>query len=138
MISALVFGGVGIVANTLLSAAGVPASLYGPIAIAAALVGMVTLTGASARLVNRVLPTSETYRISRRDFAGCTGVLLLPANPTTGYAQVKDREGNVHNIKCRTARGALAKGEEILVVEYDEDTRTFIVDASPVSIRSPL
>ena len=133
MIASLYFGGLGIILNTLLSSAGLAPSFYGPISVASAFVGMVALSGATARLIHRHLPTSESYPISRHDFAGCTGALLLPADASSGYAQIKDREGNVHNIRCRTTEGALAKGTAILVVEYDEDSKVFIIDANPES-----
>jgi hypothetical protein len=133
MIVSLYFGGIGLMANTVLSRLGLPPLIYGPISIAIALVGTIMLAGSTARLLGRLLPTTETYLVSRHGFAGCTGKLLLPADTTSGYAQVKDREGNVHNIKCRTTGAALAKGSEILVVEYDEETKTYVVDANPVS-----
>lgn len=131
MIASLYFGGLGIILNTLLSSAGLAPSFYGPISVVSAFMGMVVLSGATARLIHRLLPTSESYSISRHDFAGCSGTLLLPADSSSGYAQVKDREGNVHNIKCRTTMGALPKGTPILVVEYDEDTKVFVIDANP-------
>jgi len=125
------FGGLGIILNTLLSSAGLAPALYGALAVAGAFVGMVGLTGATARLIHRHLPTSESYPISRHDFAGCSGTLLLPADSSSGYAQIKDREGNVHNIQCRTTGAALPKGTVILVVEYDEDSKNFVIDANP-------
>jgi hypothetical protein len=137
MLVSLLFGGIGIIANTILSSFGLPASLYGPIAIAAAFVGMLALTRSAIKLLNRFMPTTETYRVSRHDFAGCTGTLLLPADTASGYAQVKDHEGNVHNIKCRTVQGTLPKGEAILVVKYEQDTQTFLVDTDPTSVKSP-
>ena len=131
MIASLYFGGLGIILNTLLSSAGLAPALYGALAVAGAFVGMVGLTGATARLIHRHLPTSESYPISRHDFAGCSGTLLLPADSSSGYAQIKDREGNVHNIQCRTTGAALPKGTVILVVEYDEDSKNFVIDANP-------
>jgi len=136
MIMSFLFGGFGMISNGVLSAIGLPAWLYGPISIAVSSVVTLTLTGKAAQLLNRFMPTTETYRVSRHDFAGCTGTLLQPANPTDGYAQVKDHEGNVHNVKCRTIRGELPKGGDILVIEYDEENQTCIVDANPVSTRS--
>jgi hypothetical protein len=44
---------------------------------------------------------------------------------------VKDPEGNVHNVKCRAVKGALAKGTSILIVDYDEDTKSYLVDDIP-------
>lgn len=133
MMASLLFGGIGIITNTILSSLGLPAWIHGLCALAVAFVGMVSLTSSAARLLNRFFPTTETYRVSRHDFAGCTGMLLLPADPQSGYAQVKDHEGNVHNIKCRTSKGALPKGGEILVIEYDERTATYLVDVNPGS-----
>lgn len=131
MITSLYFGGLGIILNTLLASVGLAPWLYGPISIAGAFVGMMVLGGATARLIHRHLPMSETYSISRHDLAGSRGKLLLPADTSSGYAQIKDLEGNVHNIRCRTTAGTLAKDAAILVVEYDEETKTFIIDANP-------
>ena len=131
MVASLYFGGLGIILNTVLSSAGLAPSFYGPISIAGACVGMVVLSSVTARLIHRHLPASESYPISRHDFAGCSGTLLLPADISSGYAQVKDPEGNVHNIKCRTTSGALPKGTAILVVEYDESDKIFVIDANP-------
>jgi hypothetical protein len=135
MIAAFLFGGIGVIVNLTLAAAGLAPGVYGPIAVGSAVVYTLLLTRPAASLIQRVMPTTETYPITRQDFAGCTGTLLLPADPTTGYAQVKDPEGNVHNIKCRTARDALAKGTSILIVEYDEETKTYVVDANPVATK---
>jgi membrane protein implicated in regulation of membrane protease activity len=132
MIVLLLFGGIGIILNTVLASLGLAPELYGPIALGASLVYTVLLAGQVARLVDRLLPTTETYRVTRQGFAGCTGTLLLPADASSGYAQVKDREGNVHNVKCRTTGAALPKGTAILIVEYDEAARSYVVDANPI------
>jgi membrane protein implicated in regulation of membrane protease activity len=132
MIALLLFGGIGIILNTILASLGLAPGLYGPIAVGASLVYTVLLAGQFARLLDRLLPTTETYNVTRHGFAGCTGTLLLPADLSSGYAQVKDREGNVHNVKCRTTGAALPKGSAILIVEYDEATRSFVVDANPI------
>lgn len=132
MTALVLFGGLGIIMNVLLGALGLAPGLIGPISLVAASIYAVILSGQTAKLVARFMPTVESYQITKQDFAGCTGTLLLPADESSGYAQVKDREGNVHNVKCRTVRGAsLAKGASILIIEYDEATRTFVVDANP-------
>jgi hypothetical protein len=131
MMASFLFGGIGILVNTILSSAGLAAGTYGPIALTSAVVYTLLLARPTAALVRRVLPATESYTIARRDFIGCTGALLLPADPTTGLAQVKDPEGNVHNVKCRAVKGPLAKGTTILIVDYDEDTKTYLVDVIP-------
>jgi membrane protein implicated in regulation of membrane protease activity len=134
MTALVLFGGLGIIMNVILGALGVSPGLIGPISLVAAAIYAVILSGQTAKLIARFLPTSESYHVTRQDFAGCTGTLLLPADESSGYAQVKDREGNVHNLKCRTVRGAtLAKGAPILIIEYDEATRTYVVDANPTA-----
>lgn len=134
MTALVLFGGLGIIMNVLLGALGLAPGLIGPISLVAASIYAVILSGQTAKLVARFMPTVETYQITKQDFAGCTGTLLLPADESSGYAQVKDREGNVHNVKCRTVRGAsLAKGASVLIIEYDEATRTFVVDANPTA-----
>lgn len=132
MTALVLFGGLGIIMNVLLGALGVAPGVIGPISLVAASIYAVILSGQTAKLVARFMPTVESYPITKQDFAGCTGTLLLPADESSGYAQVKDREGNVHNVKCRTVRGtSLAKGAAILIIEYDEATRTFVVDVNP-------
>jgi Protein of unknown function (DUF1449) len=132
MMASLLFGGLGVIMNTLLSAARVPGWLVPAIAIVAAFAGMLFLTGSAVRVINRAMPATETYRITRHEFAGCTGVLLLPADESSGYAQVKDREGNVHNVKCHTSGDTIAKGTPILIVQYEEESKTYLVTKSPV------
>jgi membrane protein implicated in regulation of membrane protease activity len=128
MIGCLVFGGVGLALHAAL-AVGVVLSL------GAASAATLALTRRS--LLQRLLPSAETYLISRQEFAGCGGTLLLPADEATGYAQVKDREGNVHNVRCRSVDGPLAKGIAILIVEYDEPTQTYVVAANPLQGGTP-
>jgi membrane protein implicated in regulation of membrane protease activity len=137
MIASFLFGGAGLIASAVLSPLELAPALSGLLSVTAAALTTGLLGGGIARLISRVMPTSETYLVSRHQFAGCTGILLVPADASSGYAQIKDREGNVHNIKCRTTGASLAKGQEILVVEYDDDGKTCVVDANPIA-RTPL
>ena len=128
MIGCLVFGAVGLALHAAL-ACGAALSVGGAAAATVALT--------RRPLMQYLLPGAETYLISRHAFAGCGGTLLLPADEATGYAQVKDREGNVHNVRCRSVDGALAKGTAILIVEYDEPTQTYVVAANPLQGGTP-
>jgi hypothetical protein len=120
LIACLSFGGLGLLCNALFAP--------GLASVAVAAAGMLVITRQSAKLLARHLPSSETYLISRRDFTGCSGTLLLPADESCGYAQIKDREGNVHNLQCRAVSGRLAKGTTIVIVEYDEERKSFLID----------
>lgn len=131
MMMALLFGGFGMILNMIMSSIGLPAWVYGPASACVAFIGMLALTGRAVKLLNRFMPTTETYRVSRHDLAGSTGTLLFAASATEGYAQVKDHEGNIHNVQCRTTRGMLPKGGKVLVIEYDEDRQLYIVAEDP-------
>jgi membrane protein implicated in regulation of membrane protease activity len=128
MIGCLVFGSLGLV-------------LHGAMALGMALslgaASATTLALTRRRLVQRLLPSAETYLVSRHGFAGCGGTLLYATDESTGYAQIKDREGNVHNLRCRSVDGPLAKGTAILVVEYDEPAQIFLVAANPLQGGTP-
>jgi hypothetical protein len=130
MTASFLFGGIGVCLNAALASAGLTPGVYGPIALGSAIVYTLLLARPTAALLQRLLPSVETYIVARRDLIGCTGTLLLPSDAASGYAQVKDREGNVHNIQCRAVK-ALAKGEPILIVDYDEESKSYLIDAIP-------
>jgi hypothetical protein len=131
MMSNLIFGGVGIGMNAVLAPIIGVAWIYGLISLAIATISALVLTGGASRLLNRVMPTSETVRITRHGLAGQSGVLLLPADTTGGLAQITDFQGNIHNIRCRTFEGELPKGGPILVVEYDKEKDAYVVAPDP-------
>ncbi len=130
MLMALLFGGIGAICNTLLSTF-LPPWIYVWISLAAALFGMVFLTGKTARLVGRWMPSTETYAANRNDLVGCTGTLALEATTTWGLAQVRDPGGNLQQVTCRTYEGSLPKGSEVLVVDYHAESDTFLITANP-------
>jgi membrane protein implicated in regulation of membrane protease activity len=127
MTASLIFGGLGIVANTLLASLIGVSGAFALISVAVAFVGMVFLTGWTARGVARIMPSTETYRVSKTDLVGKTGQLVLPADTSYGLAQVRDHEGNVHNLTCRTAEGTIPKGSDVLVYDYDEEKKVYVV-----------
>lgn len=131
MILSLTFGCIGLVSNLVLGPVLGTPWIYGWISFGAATVGSFFLSGKIARLVNRIMPTTETQVVTRSDLIGRTGTLVLPASSTGGVAQIVDRYGNVHNVDCRTDGGAIREGSEILIVDYDEDKDLYAVEAYP-------
>src|SRR3989338_6093227 len=94
--ASLLWGGVGLAAGFLAEPALGVGFISGVLAVAAAWLTMTVGTGSLARLVARVMPTSETYRVTKRDLIGRTGTMLFPIAPqSTGYVQVNDHEGNL-------------------------------------------
>src|SRR5262249_62345357 len=68
MTAFVLFGGLGIIMNVILGALGVAPGLIGPISLVAASIYAVILSGQTAKLVARFMPTVESYQISKQDF----------------------------------------------------------------------
>ncbi|MEW5850571.1 MAG: hypothetical protein AB2A00_17425 [Myxococcota bacterium] len=136
MTGGLLFGSTGLLANALLAPVLGAPGVFGPISVAVATCASALLTGQVARLVGRVMPTSETYRVTRGDLVGRSGTLVLPAGPSSGLAQVRDHEGNLHQIRCRTNGEELPKGGEVLVIDHDVKSNTYAVAELPPDVSS--
>lgn len=128
-VAGITFGGAGYAGNILLSGAGADPAWFAWITIPGAFVAMVFLTGGIARIINRFMPSSESYNVTKHDLIGRTGTLVLPAGAERGLAQVSDRQGNVFNVTCRTDGAEIPSGQEVLLLEYAEDKDTYLVQA---------
>jgi hypothetical protein len=127
--AAVLFGGVGATVSQLALPGGVAVPLAGA-TLTALLVGPLL-----ARLAARFAPTLETYRVSRRDLLGQVGVLVLPAGPESGLLQVRDHEGNLHQLLCRTEGETLASGAPVLILHEDPTSAVFTVELCPPEAR---
>ena len=125
------FGAIGFISNALLSPVLRIPVIYGCVSLLTATVGSVFFTGRIARLVVRYLPASETYLVSKKDLVECRAVTTLPTDENSGLAILHDREGNVHNVSCRSTAGRIPKGTEVLTVEYDELKDEYLVTPIP-------
>ena len=128
MLLFILFGGVGVMANLVLSRLLESAYLFFPLSAITASAAAFFLTGRMARLINRVMPTSESYNVTKLDLVGRTGKVVATAEGDYAVASIKDHEGNVQQISCRTGGGKLPVGQEILVLEYDRDKDQYLVE----------
>lgn len=128
-IAGLTFGGTGYAANIVIAGAGADTAWFAIVTIPAAFVSMTALTGVIARGIDRLMPSTESYNVTKHHLVGQVGTLLLPSDATRGLAQVSDRQGNVYNVTCRTDGAELKSGQEILVLEYAEDKDLYLVQA---------
>lgn len=142
MMMLLIFGGTGTVLNILLAEQRENGGSYAWVSIAGALLAVFLLSGPISRLLSRLVPSIETYPVSRRDLIGCTAVLINDTDEQGGYAQARDREGNIHNISCRTysqapgvdagaGRAPLPKGTQVLIVDFDSAQNRYAVELGP-------
>lgn len=130
----LIFGGTGVMSNTLFAGAlrSAPFPLILGI-LALAIVVTLLLTGTFARIIARMLPTMETTSVTKDDFVGCTGTLILPTDARGGLAQVS-RGGDLYQIAVQS-EVALPKGAQILVVSHDARTDQYDVTKDPLEKR---
>lgn len=133
MTAFLIFGCVGVASNAFLAPLLRAPVLYGLVSLGVAFTAMVLLTGRVARLVSRLMPTTETYTVSKNDLVGVSGTLVLPATATSGLAQVYDHDKNLHQIICVSSEGDLPKGSEILVIDYSAEKGVYTVVKNPAA-----
>jgi membrane protein implicated in regulation of membrane protease activity len=137
MLLAFTFGGLGLVVGPVVRAI-LPGSptVAGVLAIVFAAPASLLLSGIVARFAARRMPMLETETVRRADLVGAVGRLVLPASEQGGVLQVHDRRGNLHQVPCRLAADepGLPSGAAVLLVDYDEAARTFVVAASPLTI----
>lgn len=144
MMMLLIFGGTGTVLNILLAELRANGDSYVWVSIVGALLAVLLLSGPISRLLAQIVPSIETYTVSRRDLIGCTAILINDTDEQGGYAQARDREGNIHNISCRTyavtpspdaslgaSRAHLTKGTQVLIVDFDPASNRYTVELGP-------
>src|SRR5215213_9371484 len=98
LLLSLSFGGLGLMASYLLAAPGGISIGRSGLAAALALVGSWFVSGRLAGRLVRRLPLVESETVGRRDLLGSTGQVVLRIGPAGGFAQVRDRRGNLHQV----------------------------------------
>jgi len=125
MLALLIFGGLGVMSNMVLEPLISLPIIYGLVSLGIAFFGMLFLTGQAARLLARIMPTNESYNVTARDFIGVSGRAVTSVSAASqGTAQIRDHEGNVHNVQCVTDDGIeIAAHDDIVVMDYDNSRR---------------
>ena len=137
MIGMLMFGLAGFTATQFLAPVFAGETLVmGLCSVAVAFTVTTATTGRLARVINRVAPTSTSHGIKSGDLVGHTGRLIIRANAEHGVAHVYDRYDNLQKVHCRTEKGELPIGTEVLVLDYDSETDTYTVERSTVNAAS--
>ncbi len=101
------------------------------LALAVALVTTPIATGVLARVVARFVPATETYAGELHELIGSTGKAELEVGRGFGIVSIVDTGGAQFKVRCRTEAGTIAKGEAVLVTDYDESRGEFVVEKSP-------
>lgn len=132
---ALLFGGVGYAMNFILKPILVEGWLYGWVSVAVAAVATCFFSGIFARMIAKLMPTTETSRVTERDLLGRTGTVILDVDARGGYVQMHDQQGNLHQVTCRSKNGMLPKGSEVTLVAYVREGDFYFVVASEIDAK---
>lgn len=83
-------------------------------------------------IVARVMPGTESYAVTRFDMIGTLGRTVYKVTETTGTVNIKDSYGTVHREQCKTETGAepITANTEVIVIDYDEEDKRFVVRVS--------
>ena len=115
----LIFGGVGLILCTPLSAAiGSQAGFFAtlPIASLSAFYG----TSFGTRGLARILPRTETYAPTRQDLVGRLGKVSLLIDGHSCIVRAIDAAGAEHRLRCRVAGQGVTVGDRVLLLERHE------------------
>ncbi len=132
MVSTLLFGGLGLCTTIAFATLLPQAVLRALVALGVASFGTFILTGAVARFLSRLLPTTETYATTHWELLGTSGTAELDIDPRFGLANVRDTTGSLIKIRCCSYDAKIPKGTEVLVTDYDPERDVYTVEVSPV------
>lgn len=132
----VIFGVVGLISNGIF--ASVLPWKWGPTlyfwpSLALATFLSCALTGAAARALHRVMPTSETYAVRPEALVGSTGHAVYPLIlGVKGVVDVTGPDGTVCRIAGQPLEGEIEKGREVILTRYHRDADYYDVTASPL------
>lgn len=106
--------------------------LHPPLPVAAGIAtgGSLVLAWGTAALISRLMPPEESSAVSRSELLGLPGTAIFGVTETTGRIHVYDASGSLHEEACRLEPGQspIEKGGRVLLVDYDEARRLFLVE----------
>ncbi len=128
-VSSLTFGVTGILLNSLLlSLVKIPTLIAG-VSVLGSFTVMFLITGALSRWLSKILPSVESYGISHSGLEGRVGTLVLAANTEFGVVHVVDEYHQLHRIQCKTFKGTIPEGTEVIIIKYEESEKVYYVEA---------
>lgn len=129
MVFCLAWGGIGLVVNILLEPVLPRPWMVVLVSLPVAAIGTSALTGTVVRLMERWLPTTETSAQPRAKLVGTSGEALYEIDDKFGLASIRTREGDLYQVPCRVYEGreSVAKGKQVLLVDYDAKRELFYV-----------
>jgi len=108
-------------------------ALFALPALATALAGAFVTEKVTVEVAARFLPRDETYVTGAVELCGLTGTVVFSVDAARGRVHVYDTHGTLHDMSARTAPNAppVARGGQVLVVDYDAVRDEVIVEEAP-------
>lgn len=124
-----VWGFTGYVANLVLEPILRFPQIYFWLSFASAVIISLFCTSFIARIVGRIMPSTESYGISQESLVGSSGTAVLGISDQFGRVQVRDENGDLHEISCFTESGneVIPKGTEVMVIRRDNTRDMYVV-----------
>jgi hypothetical protein len=131
----LSWGAVGFYASRMLEQDGRSPSQFVLPALGCAALGGLAGSKLMAAIASRLMPSEESFAMGKEDLIGLIGTVVFPVSPSMGRVHVYDAYGTLHVESARLRPDeteTLAKGESVLLADFDEKSGCFIVERSPV------
>lgn len=89
------------------------------------------ITRSMAAIVAKMMPSEETFGVTRQDLIGLTGKAVYAITEKAGTVDISDKYGTVHRTQAKTGvgGGAIPSGTKVLVLDYDTSDKKFVVKA---------
>jgi hypothetical protein len=125
----LCWGVLGLMSNQIFAVGIKYPAVYILPSVCIAFFGSFIVTRIMAAIVAKVVPTDETYAVTRFDLIGLPGKTLHITDSKIGTIDVKDKYGNVHRIQAKTEENSepIPPSADVIVVDYDDSDKRFII-----------
>lgn len=111
--------------------------IYFWVSVAAAAVSSVTFTGQLARVLGKIMPSTETYGVKEVDFVGRVAEVRFPITPISGTACLYDDQHSFQEVQCRVQSDGekIPIGARVVLMRYDETEKIFIARREAQGLR---
>lgn len=130
---AFTWGFTGWASNLVLSRTPVVEAFFPALSIPIAAVVAFAVTGATARLLARILPATESYGARNYDLVGRLAEARFTITESFGRAFLYDAHGTPQEVTCRVQPGEppIVSGSRVLLFDYDRERDMFLVCPDP-------
>ncbi len=88
-----------------------------------------------AKLLAKIMPATESYGATSRDFVGQRATARFSITESSGTARLRDQYGTLQDLPCRVAVGEaeIPSGSRLILMRYEEQSRIYIARPDPLA-----